>query len=195
MRNILFVVFVLAIVVGAGWVYFKKDQASEMAKSGVQTETEGAGAFAKVVVKSDRPVLEFSHLLVTVAAAELGEKSGEVYGQSGGGVAGTSQNEGLGFSRQMFLFSVGVEMKDKDTLGRAQGEHGRLKGMIKEEIANYYLEKAQKDVANKDGASRDELAIKQDNQNIAAAIKVLTDGLIGAGSVVDVSISNAMDRE
>ncbi len=195
MRNILFVVFVLAIVIGAGWVFFKKDQATEMAASGEQTETEGAGVLAKAVEKSDRPVLEFSHLLITVAAAKLGEKSGQVYGQSGGGAAGTSQNEGLGFSRQMFLFSVGIELKDDETLGRAKDDHDRLKGMIKEEIANYYLEKAQNDVANNEGASRDETAIKQDNQNIAAAIKVLTEGVVGTGSVVDVSISNAMDRE
>ena len=159
MRNILFVIFVLAIAGGAGWVFLKKDQAAEQALSGEKIETEGAGAFSKVVEKSDRPILEFSHLLVTVAAAKLGEKSGEIYGQSGSDVAGTSQNEGLGFSRQMLLFSVGVELKDDETLARANGDRDRLKAMVKEEISDYYAEKAQKGLTNKG------IGVKEDNAN------------------------------
>ena len=189
MRNILFIVFVLVIAGGAGWVFLKKDQAADQAMTGEQTETTGAGALAKAVEKSDRPVLEFNHLLVTVAAAKLGEKSGALYGQSGSDVAGTSQNTGLGFSRQMLLFSVGVELTDDDALARATGEKDRLKAMLKEEISDYYQEKMEKGLTNKG------VGIKQDNAHIAAAIKAVTEGIVGAGSVVKVSINNAMDRE
>ncbi len=185
MRNILFVIFVLAIAGGAGWVFLKKDHAT----SGEQTETEGAGALARAVEKSDRPMLEFNHLLVTVAAEKLGEKSGEIYGQSGSNVAGTSQNAGLGFSRQMLLFSVGVEMKDDEALALATGDRDRLKAMVKEEISNYYAEKAQKGLTNKG------IGVKEDNVNIAAAIKMVTEGIVGTGSVVNIIINNAMDRE
>ena len=189
MRNILFVVFIVAIAGGAGWVFLKKDQAADHAMSGEQTETVGAGALSKAVVQSERPTLEFRALLITVAAAKMGEKSGEVYGQSGGSVAGTSQNEGLGFSRQMLLFTVGVEMKDDDTLALAKGDKDKLKAMFKEEISDYYLEKAQKGLTNKG------IGVKEDNANIAVALKALTEGIVGAGSVVDVTINNAMDRE
>ena len=189
MRNILFVVFIVAIAGGAGWVFLKKDQAADHAMSGEQTAMEGAGALSKAVVKSERPMLEFSHLLITVAAAKLGEKSGQVYGQSGGGVAGQSQNEGLGFSRQMLLFSIGIEMKDDDTLALANAEQDRLKSMFKEEISNYYLDKAQKGLTNKG------VGIKEDNANIAVALKTVTEGIVGTGSVVDIIINNAMDRE
>ena len=189
MRNILFVIFVLAIAGGAGWVFLKKDQAADQAMTGDNVETVGAGALARAVEKSDRPMLEFNHLLVTVAAAKLGEKSGEIYGQSGSNVAGTSQNEGLGFSRQMLLFSVGVELKDDETLTRANGDKDRLKAMVKEEISNYYAEKAQKGLTNKG------IGVKEDNVNIAAAIKMVTEGVVGTGSVVDIIINNAMDRE
>jgi hypothetical protein len=189
MRNILFVVFIVVIAGGAGWVFFKKDQAADHTRSGGQTETEGAGALSKAVVKSDRPILEFRALLITVAAAKMGEKSGEVYGQSGGGVAGTSQNEGLGFSRQMLLFSVRVEMKDDDTLALAKADKDKLKTMFKENISDYYLEKAQKGLTNKG------IGVKEDNAHIAIALKAVTEDIVGAGSVVEVTINNAMDRE
>ena len=189
MRNILFVLFVLVIAGGAGWVFVKKDQATEQAASGEKIEMEGAGALSKAVVKSDRPILEFSHLLITVAAAKMGEKSGEIYGQEGGSQAGKSQNEGLGFSRQMLLFTVGIEMKDEATLLIANGEKERLKALVKEEIADYYLEKAEKGLTNKG------VGVKEDNANIAAALIVITENIIGAGSVVEVAIFNAMDRE
>jgi hypothetical protein len=189
MRNILFIVFIAVIAAGAGWVFLKKDQAAEHAMSGEQTEMEGSGALAKAVVQNERPMLEFSHLLITVAAAKLGEKSGEVYGQSGGGVAGQSQNEGLGFSRQMLLFSIGVEMKDDNTLALANAEQDQLKSMFKEEISNYYLDKAQKGLTNKG------VGVKEDNAKIAVALKTVTEGIVGAGSVVDIIINNAMDRE
>lgn len=189
MRNILFVVFILVIAGGAGWVFLKKDQAADQAMSGNQTETEGAGALSKEVVQSEQPILEFRALLVTVAAAKMGEKSGEVYGQTGGAAAGTTQNEGLGFSRQMLLFSIGVEMKDDDTLALAKGDQERLKAMFKEEISDYYLEKAQKGLTNKG------VGVKEDNAKIAIALKDVTESIVGAGSVVEIKINNAMDRE
>ena len=189
MRNILFVAFILVIAGGAGWVFLKKDQAMDNATSGDQIETEGAGALSKAVVKSELPILEFRALLITVAAAKMGEKSGEVYGQSGGSIAGTDQNEGLGFSRQMLLFSIGIEMKDDETLALANEDRDKLKAMFKENISDYYLEKAQKGLTNKG------VGVKEDNANIAIALKTVTEGIVGAGSVVAITINNAMDRE
>ena len=186
MKNILFIILVLGIAGGAGWIFLKKDQAAEQMASG---KTTGAGALATATEESSGPILEFNHLLVTVAAAKLGEKSGEIYGESGTDSAGTSQNAGLGFSRQMLLFSVGVEMKDDETLALATGEKDRLKAMVKEEISNYYQEKMEKGLVNKG------VGIKQDNANIGAAIKAVTEGIAGAGSVMEVTINNAMDRE